>query len=75
MDLDIKKHKKSCPCGDCLLEDRYRACHDTCEKYLEWKQKYESIKSECRKISIIEDYRKKEMFKNVKRSGKDIYEV
>lgn len=31
------------PCKDCT--DRHMACHSTCEKYKEWKQEFDKLKS------------------------------
>lgn len=30
------------PCKDCT--DRYIACHDFCEKYIEWRQEFDATK-------------------------------
>lgn len=42
---------KQQPCKDCTI--RAPACHMKCEKYLEWKKWYESMKEKMRKDNEI----------------------
>ena len=39
--------KKICPCFKC--EDRHITCHDTCKRYLNWKEEHEAIRDKARK--------------------------
>ena len=32
------------PCAFCKPEDKYTACHDTCEKYKKWRANLDAIK-------------------------------
>lgn len=68
------KFKRVCPCKDCPPAERFRACWDNCEKYIEWKKQWSKIREAKEKNSIVEDYRKREMKKNIKHNGKDIFE-
>lgn len=40
---------KSCPCIGCKPPDRTTTCHDTCEKFKEWKTKYDDLVKQGRK--------------------------
>lgn len=42
------------PCKNCT--ERYRACHDTCEKYLAVKRKNDAINEARRKDRDIDEY-------------------
>lgn len=43
------------PCKDCI--DRHIACHGSCKKYIEWKQRLELIKQARRQYEIRRGYR------------------
>ena len=37
------------PCKDC--KERYIACHDSCDRYKEWKQRLEKVNEERKKYN------------------------
>jgi hypothetical protein len=36
------------PCAFCPPEEKYLACHDTCKKFAEWKNKVDAVKKKKR---------------------------
>ena len=38
----------SCPCKDC--PERHPACHDRCERYIEWRDKWRAAKEHLRQM-------------------------
>ena len=58
---------KDSPCMVC--EDRYTACHDTCEKYAGWKEYTGKAKEERRKYAAIvhEDIEKSQRLRKYRR--------
>lgn len=32
------------PCASCPDDEKYRACHDSCKRFREWKAKVEAVK-------------------------------
>lgn len=55
------------PCKGCT--DRHEACHSTCEKYKDWKQEFEILKSNVAKGRSFQheiDFVKKEGIKRMK---------
>lgn len=32
------------PCMNCSPKERYEACHDSCKKYLTWKEKKDALR-------------------------------
>lgn len=35
----MMRDKTDCPCKGCTDRTEFGACHDTCEKYIDWKKK------------------------------------
>lgn len=41
--------REKSPCAFCPPEEKYTACHDTCKKFAEWKEKVKTVKENRKK--------------------------
>lgn len=47
-----------CPCYKC--KDRHTGCHDQCDKYQDYKQKYQKVKIDVKNQELVENHDDKE---------------
>jgi len=66
--MGIREFKTVGTCRDC--QERYTACHDTCEKYIKAKEEYEAKKSMIKSLkeenNIYTNYKYKKILKECK---------
>ena len=43
---------KNAPCKGC--QSRYKACHDSCTRYIEWRKWMDGLKAESQNVTLFE---------------------